>query len=158
MRQAPIDLSEPLKTNAQLVANIRKLIDGGSELFIAEVYQGAADGADHFPVTYKPGNGLRSLVAASVARNGNRDAGFQIIAHGDKDNSSRVLCLAYNRLLIGTFIERLIGTIRRESLDHVLFWNKPALEGTLQAVTEYYRQYRIHASLDGTPPLQYGAN
>lgn len=73
MRQV---LNESLKTNAQLVADIRKLIDGGSELFITEVNKGATDGADHFPVTHKPSDGLRSLIAASVARNGNRDAGF----------------------------------------------------------------------------------
>lgn len=38
------------------------------------------------------------------------------------------------------YIERLIGTIRRECLDHILFWNVSALERNLQAFKDYYNQ------------------
>ena len=50
------------------------------------------------------------------------------------------------------FIERLIGTIRREYLDQGLFWNKPDLERKLDAFKEYYRGCRIHQSLDQQTP------
>ena len=36
------------------------------------------------------------------------------------------------------FVERLIGTIRREFLDHVLFWNARDLERKLADFTAYY--------------------
>jgi len=49
----------------------------------------------------------------------------------------------------------LIGTIRREYLDHTLFWNNRDLERKLDASKIYYNQHRVHTSLDGTPPDQY---
>ncbi len=50
------------------------------------------------------------------------------------------------------FIERLIGTIRREYLDHMLFWNGSDLERKLEAFKEYYNGFRIHQSLNQQPP------
>ena len=50
------------------------------------------------------------------------------------------------------FIERLIGTIRREYLDHLLFWNASDLERKLEAFKEYYNGFRIHQSLNQQPP------
>lgn len=52
------------------------------------------------------------------------------------------------------FIERLIGTIRREYLDHVLFWNATDLERKLNTFKDYYNGYRGHASLKGRTPDQ----
>ena len=52
------------------------------------------------------------------------------------------------------FIERLIGTIRREYLDHVLFWNASDLERKLNTFKDYYNGHRVHASLDGKTPEQ----
>jgi hypothetical protein len=51
------------------------------------------------------------------------------------------------------FVERLIGTIRREFLDHVLFWNGRDLEQKLAEFQVYYNAARSHASLDGRTPL-----
>ena len=45
------------------------------------------------------------------------------------------------------FVERLIGTTRREFLDHVLFWNARALERKLAEFQAYYNEVRSHASL-----------
>jgi len=45
------------------------------------------------------------------------------------------------------FIERLIGTIRREYLDHVCFWNAQDLERKLGDFRQYYNQYRTHQLL-----------
>lgn len=52
------------------------------------------------------------------------------------------------------FIERLIGTIRREYLDHVLFWNASDLARKLEEFQNYYNKHRVRASLDGHTPEQ----
>lgn len=51
-----------------------------------------------------------------------------------------------------SFIERLIGTVRREYLDHVFFWNAVDLTRKLEAFRDYYNASRVHRSLDGTTP------
>lgn len=53
------------------------------------------------------------------------------------------------------FVERLIGTMRREFLDHVLFWNARDLERKLAEFQTYYNEARGHASLDGHTPLRF---
>jgi transposase InsO family protein len=53
------------------------------------------------------------------------------------------------------FIERLVGSIRREFLDHVLFWNARDLERKLAEFQLYYNAARCHASLDGHAPLTF---
>ena len=50
------------------------------------------------------------------------------------------------------FVERLIGTIRREYLDHIFFWNAPDLERKLVDFRQYYHQERVHQSLGGDTP------
>ncbi|UCB54111.1 MAG: transposase [Thiotrichales bacterium] len=50
------------------------------------------------------------------------------------------------------FVERLIGTIRREFLDHTLFWNATDLERKLADFQAYYNQHRTHGSLGGDTP------
>jgi transposase InsO family protein len=52
------------------------------------------------------------------------------------------------------FLERLIGTIRREFLDHTLFWNAVDLERKLELFKDYYNHSRTHASLDGNTPAE----
>jgi len=51
------------------------------------------------------------------------------------------------------FVERLIGTTRREFLDHVLFWNAPDLERKLADFQSYYNAARSHGSLAGNTPF-----
>ncbi len=50
------------------------------------------------------------------------------------------------------FIERLIGTVRRECLDNKLFWNERDLERKLLDFENYYNRYRTHDALDGVTP------
>ena len=52
------------------------------------------------------------------------------------------------------FVERLIGTIRREYLDQVLFWNAIDLERKLDDFKIYYNDKRVHTSLEGQTPAQ----
>jgi len=47
------------------------------------------------------------------------------------------------------FVERLIGTIRREYLDRIFFWNAQDLDRKLGAFLQYYNHKRVHQSLDG---------
>src|SRR4030081_587607 len=50
------------------------------------------------------------------------------------------------------FVERLIGTIRREYLGQVLFWNSLDLKRKLEEFRIYYNGGRLHQSLGGRPP------
>ena len=54
------------------------------------------------------------------------------------------------------FVERLIGTVRREYLDHVLFWNEVDLERKLGDFKKYYNGKRVHTSLEGQTPAETG--
>ena len=56
------------------------------------------------------------------------------------------------------FIERLIGTIRREYLDHTLFWNAKDLERKLADFRQYYNRERVHQSLGGDTPAVLSGN
>jgi len=50
------------------------------------------------------------------------------------------------------FVERLIGTVRREYLDQVPFWSARDLEKKLKSFQNYYNKDRVYRGLDGAPP------
>jgi len=50
------------------------------------------------------------------------------------------------------FVERVIGSIRRECLDHVVIWNERALRHHLGRYLISYHQWRTHVSLDKDAP------
>ena len=50
------------------------------------------------------------------------------------------------------FVERLIGTIRREYLDQTLFWTAADLEQKLRAFQDYFNRQRVHSGLGGQLP------
>jgi len=50
------------------------------------------------------------------------------------------------------FVERLIGTVRREYLDRILFWTTTDLEAKLVDFQHYFNAYRTHAGLEGRLP------
>ena len=50
------------------------------------------------------------------------------------------------------FVERLIGTLRREYLDHILFWTTADLENKLLDFRAYFNNHRTHTSLHGRTP------
>jgi putative transposase len=52
------------------------------------------------------------------------------------------------------FIERLIGSVRRELLDQTLFWTATDLGNKLRDYQTYYNQYRCHSSRDGDTPVE----
>src|SRR5205807_2019583 len=47
------------------------------------------------------------------------------------------------------FVERLIGTLRREYLDHLLFWTTSDLEKKLLDFRTYFNNHRTHTSREG---------
>jgi putative transposase len=50
------------------------------------------------------------------------------------------------------FVERLNGTVRREYLDHLLFWTTTDLENKLLDFRTYFNNHRTHDSLEGRTP------
>jgi putative transposase len=50
------------------------------------------------------------------------------------------------------YVERLVGSIRRECLDHVIVWNRRSLRRTLQCYFAYYEDCRTHLSLEKDSP------
>jgi transposase InsO family protein len=51
------------------------------------------------------------------------------------------------------FVERLIGSIRRELLDHTFFWTATDLENKLKDYQCYYNESRTHSGRDGDTPI-----
>ena len=51
------------------------------------------------------------------------------------------------------FVERLIGSLRRECLDHVIVWNERSLRRYLGRYLAFYHAFRTHLSLDKDAPL-----
>jgi putative transposase len=52
------------------------------------------------------------------------------------------------------FIERWIGTIRRECLDRLLVVNRRHLERVLPIYIRHYNEHRPHRSLRQRPPIE----
>ena len=52
------------------------------------------------------------------------------------------------------FVERLIGTVRRECLDRLLFWTSIDLELKLLIFKDYYNRYRAHSALARQTPIK----
>jgi len=79
------------------------------------------------------------------------------VHRGDVDRIT--LCQIFNQAMSGVdppyapmthpFIERVIGTIRREYLDHTPFWNSLGLTRKPDAFKDYYNNHRTHANLSG---------
>src|ERR1019366_1284253 len=52
------------------------------------------------------------------------------------------------------FVERLVGTIRRECLDLTLFWTSQDLDSKLRDFQDYYNRHRTHSTLGGCTPQE----
>ena len=50
------------------------------------------------------------------------------------------------------YVERVIGSIRRECLDHVIVFGESSLRRTLSSYLSYYHQTRPHLSLEKDAP------
>ena len=52
------------------------------------------------------------------------------------------------------FVERLIGSVRRELLDQTFFWTETDLENKLRDYQRYYNESRTHSGRDGETPME----
>ena len=50
------------------------------------------------------------------------------------------------------YIERVIGIIRRECLDHVIVWSEAGLSRHLRRFADYYHRSRTHLGLEKDTP------
>jgi hypothetical protein len=50
------------------------------------------------------------------------------------------------------YVERVIGSIRRECLDHVIVWDESSLRRIVASYLEYYHHSRTHLSLKKDSP------
>ena len=50
------------------------------------------------------------------------------------------------------YVERVIGTLRRECLDHLIVFNEASLYRQVKSFLEYYHESRTHLSLAEDPP------
>jgi hypothetical protein len=95
-----------------------------------------------------------------IAQQVSNDLGITI----DKDVVRRVLEIEEAKSvpyapISHPFVERLIGTICREYLDNVFFWNVVDVTRKLADFQTYYNAYCVHRSLDGVAPaLRAGAS
>ena len=52
------------------------------------------------------------------------------------------------------YVERLIGSMRRECIDHVLVLNERSLQRVLRSYIDYYQHWRTHLALGKDPPVR----
>jgi transposase InsO family protein len=62
------------------------------------------------------------------------------------------LLTAYRAPWQNGYAERLIGSIRRECLDHVIVFNESHLRGILQEYVRYYNAQRTHLGIGKDSP------
>lgn len=60
---------------------------------------------------------------------------------------------AYRSPWQNPYAERVIGTLRRECLDHMIILNEPHLRKVLEEFVEYYNTSRTHMSLNKDSPI-----
>ena len=52
------------------------------------------------------------------------------------------------------FVERLIGTVRREYLDRLFYWSANDLQSKLDLFKAYFNESRVHSAINGKTPVQ----
>jgi transposase InsO family protein len=53
-----------------------------------------------------------------------------------------------------SYVEQVIGSIRRECLDHMIVFGEAHLQRTLEAYANYYNRVRTHLALDKNTPVR----
>ena len=65
----------------------------------------------------------------------------------------RQVRIAYRSPWQNPYVERIIGSIRRECLDYVIIPNEAHLHRILASYFEYYHESRTHQSLENNAPI-----
>ena len=85
-----------------------------------------------------------------------RDRGSQFIDAFDeifRTEGCKVLKTPVRTPVANAFVERWIGTLRREFLDRTVIWNRHQLERLVVDYVGHYNMHRPHRSLDQRPPV-----
>jgi transposase InsO family protein len=76
----------------------------------------------------------------------------EAFAHSVKALGIRPILTAYRSPWQNGYVERLIGSIRRECLDHMIIANESHLRGILQSYLQYYNTQRTHLGVNKDSP------
>jgi transposase InsO family protein len=73
---------------------------------------------------------------------------------GSKKNSFGLdeIVTAYRSPWQNGYVERVIGSIKRECMDHVILLNENHLRNILTAYISYYNKYRTHLGINKDSP------
>jgi transposase InsO family protein len=69
------------------------------------------------------------------------------------ENKSLLVLTAPQSPWQNAYVERLIGSIRRECLDHVIILSEAGLRRMLRSYFDYYERSRTHLSLGKDAPI-----
>jgi len=82
-----------------------------------------------------------------------RDSIFgEAFTHSVKALGIRPILIAYRSPWQNGYCERLIGSIRRECLDHLIIMNEEHLRAILQSYIRYYNTQRTHLGINKDSP------
>ena len=82
-----------------------------------------------------------------------RDGTFAAVATTFADMNIQTVRTAPRSPWQNAYIERVIGSIRRECLDHLIVANEAGLQRLLRDYLTYYMHSRTHLALDKDPPI-----
>jgi putative transposase len=82
-----------------------------------------------------------------------RDGAFADVATTIAALNIRAIRTAARSPWQNAYVERVIGSIRRECLDHIIAVNAPGLQRVLAGYIAYYMQSRTHLALDKDAPI-----
>ncbi len=82
-----------------------------------------------------------------------RDASFAAVSATIASMNIQAVRTAPRSPWQNAYVERVIGSIRRECLDHVIVVNAAGLQRVLTGYIAYYMQSRTHLALDKDPPI-----
>jgi hypothetical protein len=68
-------------------------------------------------------------------------------------NNVRIVKTPVRSSRANSFAERIVGTLRRECLDHLLIYGERHLRRTLAEYARHYNEHRPHQSREQRPPL-----
>lgn len=81
-----------------------------------------------------------------------RDLAFQAVTATARAMDIEVVRTAPRSPWQNAYVERLIGSVRRECLDHVIVFNATGLRAILKSYVAYYTTSRTHLSLEKDSP------